>query len=124
MNTTQKGSAGENAAAALLEQKGYTIVGRNHRAYSAGICVGEIDIIAQKGEYIVFVEVKTRKAGSLGSGAEAVDMRKRRRLLTTALLWIMEKDSPLQPRFDVIEVTENPDGSCTLDHIENAFGEE
>jgi len=124
VNTTQKGNAGETAACTLLEQGGYTIVKRNHRAYSGGICVGEIDIIAQKGEYIVFAEVKTRKAGSLGSGAEAVDTRKRRRLLTSALLWVMENNCQLQPRFDVIEVTETPDGGCVLNHIENAFGEE
>ena len=124
MSTRTTGNAGEEAAAQYLSDKGYEIAGRNYRAYDGGKMVGELDIIAVDGECVVFAEVKTRKQGSMTSGAEAVGAVKRRRLLSAATLWLMENECELQPRFDVVEVINMPDGGRTFNHIENAFGEE
>ncbi|MFR0949697.1 MAG: YraN family protein [Ruminococcus callidus] len=67
MKTTEIGRLGETAVCRQLEQQGYSIVRRN-------FCVrgGEIDIIAENGEYLAFVEVKTRKPNSLTSGFDDV----------------------------------------------------
>ena len=123
MTTREIGDGGERAAAEYLEEKGYSILARNYCVNEGGYRIGELDIVASKGEIVVFAEVKTRKEGSMTTGAEAVDMRKQRRILRTALLWMMKNECDLQPRFDVIEVTNMADGSRRLEHIENAFGE-
>ncbi len=65
------GDRGEDYTARFLQKQGYTITGRNwHSRY------GEIDIIAENGEYLLFVEVKTRKAGSMVPGELAVTPQK------------------------------------------------
>jgi putative endonuclease len=76
MNIGKIGKSGEDRVAAFLRSKGYKIVKRNYQCR-----VGEIDIIAERREYIVFVEVKTRKAGSLVSGEEAVNFKKQERII-------------------------------------------
>lgn len=70
---SEKGKLGESKVCEYLAERGYTISARNYR-----IKGGEIDIIAENGDYIAFVEVKTRKPDSMVSGFEAVDRRKRR----------------------------------------------
>ena len=73
------GAAGEERAAAHLRRRGYRIVARNVRA--GGV---EIDVIARRGGTIVFVEVKTRRGRRLGPPEQAVDARKRARLVRGA----------------------------------------
>lgn len=98
-------------AAAYLKRRGYKIIETNYRSP-----FGEIDIIAQKGGALVFVEVKKRKSGLYGGGAAAVDMRKRQRIIKTAQSYIMYMTEEKEMRFDVIEIL---DGE--ISHIENAF---
>lgn len=121
--TRQIGDAGERAAAEYLESIGYAILARNYCAYEGGYRVGEIDVIASKGETVVFAEVKTRKQGAMTAGVEAVDLRKQRKLIRAAYAWLAETGCKLQPRFDVLEVTNMADGSRRIEHIGNAFGE-
>ena len=109
------GSDGESAAAAYLRRKQYKIIGMNYTCR-----FGEIDIIAQKGEYIVFVEVKTRKNEDFAMAREFVTYAKQQRIMKTAMLWLQQQDTDLQPRFDVIEVIGEGIGR-KLRHIENAF---
>ena len=109
------GSAGESAAANYLRRKRYKIVEQN---YSCRF--GEIDIIAQKGEYIVFVEVKTCKNEDFAMAREFVTYAKQQRIMKTAMLWLQHNESGLQPRFDVIEVIGEGFGR-KIRHIENAF---
>ena len=109
------GSAGETAAANYLRRKRYKILEQN---YSCRF--GEIDIIAQKGEYIVFVEVKTRKNEDFAMAREFVTYSKQQRILKTAMLWLQQNEMDLQPRFDVIEVV-GEGFRRTIRHIENAF---
>ena len=85
---------------ARLTQQGHTIIARNFRKP-----FGEIDIISQIGGYIVLTEVKTRKYASMVSGVEAVDFRKRKRIVLTADAYLSENPTRLQPRYDIAEVT-------------------
>ena len=113
--TKEIGDRGEELAARLLTQKGYTVLDRNVRSR-----YGEIDIICADHEYIVFVEVKTRGAKRLGSPGEAVDFVKRRKFVTTVKIYLAKTRDSRQPRFDVVEVfleTAPP----KIRHIENAF---
>jgi putative endonuclease len=79
MTSREIGDIGENAVAAFLEHNGYEILERNFTVRG-----GEIDIIARKDGRLAFVEVKTRKSGSLTSGESAITLSKRRFLLKTA----------------------------------------
>lgn len=97
MNRAQRGRAGEEAAAALLEAHGYRIVGRNVRLPG-----GEIDIIARDGDTVVFVEVKARASASFGSAVGAVDARKRATLRACANDWLQIAAPRARARFDVV----------------------
>ena len=113
------GNWGEDKAALYLRLHGYRIVERNFRCRQ-----GEIDVIAQKGGVIAFVEVKLRKSAEHGEAREFVTWAKQRRVISAAELWLMKTGCELQPRFDVIEVYA-PEGTDTrrpaIRHLENAF---
>ncbi len=120
MNIGETGKNGEMRVAAFLRKSGYRIVKRNYQCK-----YGEIDIIAEKGEYIVFVEVKTRKKNSLISPMESVNSFKQQRIIHTAEDYIVKTDCILQPRFDVAEVftEQQSEGNIkySLNYIKNAF---
>ncbi|MGI5957937.1 MAG: YraN family protein [Massiliimalia sp.] len=103
--------------ASWLQKQGAVILERN---YSCRF--GELDIIAQKGEYLLFVEVKTRTLQSAfyPAGA-AVTAAKRKKLILAAQSYCQEHVSSLQPRFDVAEVYVCPDKKARLNYMENAF---
>lgn len=120
MDAEGLGAWGEAKAAGFLRRRGYEIIERNFSCRA-----GEIDIIARKKDFIVFVEVKTRKSDDYVSAREYVTRQKQRRILDTAALWLSRRDGEeLQPRFDVIEVYA-PKGKNSLlpriEHIEDAF---
>lgn len=105
------GAQGEKRAAAYLKKHGYKIIERNLKT---PFC--EVDIVAQKGEYTVFCEVKTRLSDSFGSPAEAVDEKRRQRYVRAAEYYTANmRDFIL--RFDVIEVS-----GKEVNHIVNAYG--
>ena len=113
------GAFGERKAANYLRLRGYRIIDTNCRYRQ-----GEIDIIAQKRGYIVFVEVKLRKNSAFGEARVFVTYAKQQRVIMAAQLWLQSHETELQPRFDVIEVYA-PDGvssrKVSINHIENAF---
>ena len=119
MESQSLGAWGEEAAVGFLRRRAYTVLERNFRCRH-----GEIDIIAKKGRYIVFAEVKLRKNAEHGAAMEFVTAAKQRRIITTARLWLSTHDCELQPRFDVIEIYA-PDGLQTrrplIRLIEDAF---
>lgn len=83
---------------------------------------GELDMIAQQGPYIVFVEVKTRGPQAIASPMEAVTPAKRQRVVRTASLYLSAHPCALQPRFDVMEVELDGQGAVReIRHLENAF---
>ena len=110
------GSLGETAAAEYLRKKRYRIVGMNYACR-----YGEIDLIAETREYIVFVEVKSRKSAAFAEAREFVTSAKQRRITATAELWLMQNPTEKQPRFDVIEVYRDEGVVKSIHHIENAF---
>lgn len=114
----QTGHDGETAAASFLQKKGVRILLTNYRCR-----FGEIDIIGsvvEHGEtYFVAFEVKTRKNERAGSGTEAVDLRKQRKICRTFDYFRMQYRLPEETpaRFDVVEV----DRSLNCTWYQNAF---
>ena len=115
-NKKLTGRRGEAAAAEFLKSEGYRIVGMN---YSCRF--GEIDVIAENREYIVFAEVKTRKNADFAQAREFVTAAKQQRIAATAQLWLQSNPTEKQPRFDVIEVYGAHGSAERINHIENAF---
>jgi putative endonuclease len=121
MQTDKKllGRWGEDIAGEYLKKHGYQIIGRNY-----GCRFGEIDIIAEKRKFIVFVEVKLRKDDRFASAAEFVTAEKQRRIIAAAQMWLTQNENEKQPRFDVVEIYA-PEGIQTkepkINHIEDAF---
>lgn len=116
------GMCGEDAAVEYLKNNRYHIVERNYR----NKC-GEIDIIAEKGEDLVFVEVKTRGSYKFGTPAEAVTYYKKKHFVNTARWYLMEHPSDMNIRFDIIEVFGifSGDGFVIekINHYEQVFDE-
>jgi putative endonuclease len=111
------GAAGERCAAEYLARRGYRVVARNVRAEGV-----EIDLVALRGGVCAFVEVKTRRGTSRGAAVEAVDGRKRERLVRGARAWLRaRRASQLRARFDVISVAALPGGGYELRHWPAAF---
>ena len=100
MQRQSLGKWGEERAVAELERRGYAILARRYRTRH-----GEIDIVADDGGTIVFVEVKARETGECGSAAEAVTVRKQRRLASMAVDYLARNHVTDKPcRFDVVAI--------------------
>jgi putative endonuclease len=119
MNTKLQGSWGEALALDYLKGKKYIPVAMGYRSR-----YGEIDVIVKNASFVVFAEVKVRKNDKFAEAREFVDKNKQSRLRKTAQIWLIQHETTLQPRFDVIEVYA-PLGTDTVKptiiHIENAF---
>ena len=116
MTKSEIGKLGEDSVCAYLIQRGYKIAARNYR-----IKGGEIDIIAENGDYIAFVEVKSRKPDSMVSGFEAVNKRKRGLIIKTAADYCCKHPNMLQPRFDVAQVIIADGKVLSIAYINNAY---
>src|SRR3989338_3475715 len=105
------GDWGENFVAEEYRKRGFKIVGRNIRL-SAGKLLGEIDIIAAKGQLLVFVEVKSRKNENFMPTLEAVGIFKQRKLLKAAKAYLLGHQGydKYQKRMDVATVHPTLDG--------------
>lgn len=123
----RNGRMGEDAAVALYESRGYTVLARNVREAH-----NEIDFVAEDDTSLVFVEVKTRTArpgvpSRYGRPARAVDSGKRQRTVLAAEAYLREHPTGKQPRIDVVEVylSHAADGEAQVTDIitfRNAFG--
>jgi putative endonuclease len=112
---SQLGTKGEEIAACSLKKSKFSIIQKNFRTR-----LGEIDIIAQKGDVIVFVEVKTRKSRNFPI-LETISLTKQKRVIRAAQQFILRNNiSDKSLRFDVITVLMS---GCRreVSHIENAF---
>ena len=116
MDKKELGYFGEKVVAYYLERKGYRILKRN-------FCIrgGEIDIIAQKGDIIAFVEVKTRAPEPLVNGLEAVTKTKKKLIIKTSEEYSYKYPHDWQPRFDVVGVTVDNRKVVGFNYVENAF---
>ena len=94
------GAKGEEFAVRYLKSQGYRILARNYR-----IRLGEIDIIAEQGTDLVFIEVKTRSDTLFGSPLDSITTPKQRQLSKVALEYMSKKGCHNRPaRFDVVGV--------------------
>lgn len=112
------GAAGEDAAAAWYEARGFRVLDRNWRVHD-----GEIDLVVAHGGTVVFCEVKTRRSGAFGAPVEAVTAPKARRLRALARRWLAERPGPAayeRVRFDVASVVPGAEG-WVVDVLEDAF---
>ena len=120
-NAAGIGREGERRVAEYLRRKGYIILRQNWRDSR----FGEIDIIAESRENIVFVEVKTRSENALVSGLDAIDYKKARRTRNAATVFMRKLNTDLPPRIDVAEVTviNTPDNKQVwkLNYIKSAM---
>lgn len=112
MKQYESGLNGEAVAEEFLCKRGMSVIDRRYRGAD-----GEIDLIMQDGETIVFVEVKARPRAQAGAGLLAVTPAKQRRMTHAALSFLLEREwMERLVRFDVVEITR--DG---IIHIPNAF---
>lgn len=114
--TAATGRRGEEIAADWLRREGYEICERNWRRGRY-----ELDIVARKGEYLHFVEVKTRRANGLTLPEQAMTRDKCRTLTRAAALYIELHASAEEPRFDLLAIDMHPDGGVTVRFIRDAI---
>ncbi|MCK0160923.1 YraN family protein [Allomuricauda sp. F6463D] len=114
-NHNNFGKLGEQKATTFLLDRGYKILERNYRYLHA-----EIDIIAQKNNYVVIVEVKARNTGFLEDISNVITPKKVKLLTMAANHYVEQMDSDVEVRFDVITVVKKGD-DFEIEHFENAF---
>lgn len=107
----KKGRKAEKRAAEYLESHGHHLVTRNYFCHG-----GEIDIITLDGDYVVFVEVKSRGSGSYVTPEESITTKKKKRLIKCAKRWLMENEYRGDARFDVIAIS-----GGEISHYDNAI---
>lgn len=110
-----KGAAAEQLAATFLQHHGLKITHRNYRCR-----FGEIDLIAQDGKTLVFVEVRSRRSEDFGGAAASITQDKRDKLLRTARHYLAQSRSMSPCRFDAVLIRGEPP---QIEWIRNAFGE-
>jgi len=111
------GRAGENAAAALLAARRYTLLARDWRCPA-----GEIDLIARDGVTLVFVEVKTRALGGTARPVEALGPRQQQRIINASRHYLRRISHPRVPlRYDLVEVVIGTWGVVELRHWRDHF---
>lgn len=115
-NRRQLGEAGEDLAVAALKDRGYNILEANYT-----VPLGEIDLIARHRQFLVFVEVKTRRSLKFGAPQEAVSPAKQARLKRLADYYLKQKRLTGTPvRFDVVAITLGGDAP-QVEIIQDAF---
>jgi putative endonuclease len=116
-STREVGQAGESEAERYLRSKGFRILERNLRSRT-----GELDLVADDGGVLVFVEVKARGTEAFGGAIHAVDGRKQMRVVRQAAQYLASCREPNRPcRFDVILVESTGPNAVILKHIPDAF---
>ncbi|MEE2772616.1 MAG: YraN family protein [Bacteroidota bacterium] len=109
------GKEGENLAVEYLMLKEYEILERNYRYQKA-----EVDIIAQRDQTLVAIEVKTRSTSNFGNPEEFVKPKQIKRLLKVMNHYAEENQLELDIRFDILAIVLNK-GNSKIEHIQNAF---
>lgn len=111
------GKWGESLAADYLCEQGYTVLERNARSQ-----YGEIDLVASQGDYLVFVEVKTRTSTAFGLPEDSVTSRKQAHLLAAAQAYLQNHPEMEDTwRVDVISIECRPGQPPVITHFENAL---
>lgn len=111
----ETGKTGETIAREHLETAGYRILETNWRFGK-----DEVDLIARDGEYMVFVEVKTRQSTTFGQPEDSVNKDKQRFLIRAADAYLRKNNIELESRFDIVSVLLTST-SPKINHIREAF---
>ena len=99
-NKREIGAEGEDRATTSLKKQGYRIIEKNFRSP-----FGELDIIAEEGGYLVFVEVKNRKSSSFGTALQAINNTKKKHMIKTAMFYMKtHRCFNRRVRFDVVGI--------------------
>ena len=109
------GTAGEKAAEEWLEDEGFEIKARNWRSGRY-----ELDIVAQRGDTLHFIEVKSRDVESWESPEDAVNPAKQRSFRLAVQAWLSQNPSDLEPQMDLVAVDILPDGTMKIRYIPEA----
>lgn len=113
MSTRSVGNVAEQRAAEMLERRGYKIL---HRNYACRL--GEVDLIAEDGDVLAFVEVRSRTSSRYGEAIETIDATKRRRIALTAHHYLVTRNLENRAcRFDVVTVQ----GDAEPELLKDAF---
>ena len=112
----QRGAIGEQAAVDYLRQQGFMIVERNWRVGKS-----EIDIIASRYDELHFVEVKTRKFGTMTAPEDALTEQKARAMRRAASAYMAQHRCMLEPRFSLVAIEMVGDRVETLRFVEDAI---
>jgi putative endonuclease len=111
-----RGRQGEQVAEEFLRAQGYTILARNYR-----VALGEIDLIVQDRQTLVFVEVRTHSGATFGDPLASVNVRKQRQIAKAALQYLIRNGlMEREARFDVVGIRWE-DEQARLTHIKSAF---
>lgn len=113
--TIERGAEAERAAVDWLRREGFLIMDTNWRSGRY-----ELDIVAQKGDTVHFIEVKCRKSGGLSSPEEALTAHKARSLLTAANHYIAQHAIVSDCSIDLVAADLMPDGSIEIRYIPEA----
>jgi putative endonuclease len=111
------GQEGEAEAERYLRRKGYRIVARNLRS-----SLGELDLVAEDGRTLVFIEVKARRSGQFGGAIHAVHRQKQRKIIRLAAQFLAQRHwMDRSCRFDVVLLEPTTSAMLKVEHIQNAF---
>ena len=108
------GKQAERWAAGFLQQQGLKLVAQNFRSH-----FGEIDLIMQDADTLVFVEVRQRSSDDFGGAAASIDRHKQLRLIRTAKYYLARLGRTPPCRFDVMLMDD--EHGCNAEWIKNAF---
>ncbi|WP_103866532.1 MULTISPECIES: YraN family protein [Aquimarina] len=109
------GKKGEQLAIDFLSKKGYVILEKNYRYLKF-----EVDIIAQKGDTLIAVEVKTRSTPEFGDPQDFVKPKQIQSMVKVVDYYVTEQDLDVEVRFDIVAIIKNTLGT-QIEHLENAF---
>ena len=111
------GQEGEATAERYLIRKGYRIIAKNLRS-----SLGELDLVAEDGHILVFVEVKARKTTEFGGAINAVHRQKQHKLIRLAAQFLARQHwTDRICRFDVVLLQDTASAGPQIEHIQNAF---
>jgi putative endonuclease len=116
MDTVRRGKDAESRAWRYLQARGLRLLHRNYRSRR-----GEIDLVVQDKDSLVFVEVRYRRQSRFGSAAESVDRRKQTKLIACARHYMQTHPETARQscRFDVVSISGS---DADIEWIRNAFG--
>ncbi len=115
LSSLDRGHSAEQRACEYLLGRGLALRERNYRTP-----FGEIDLIMDEGDTVVFVEVRMRRSPDYGSPAETVDRRKQGRLRASAEYYLQRQGRTRPCRFDIVALTGTPQ-DARLEWLQNAF---